>query len=201
MELPAQQSVAALRRFTRPRERVERCELCAVALPPEHQHLVEPATRRLLCACEACAILFSNDAETKYRRVPRRGRQLSDFHMSDAQWNALLVPIGLAFFFYNSPAGRVVAVYPSPAGPTESLLELEAWEDIASDNPVLREMAPDVEALLVNRIDAARDYFLAPIDQCYQLCGLLRLHWQGLSGGDAVWREIDQFFEALRRSS
>ena len=46
-----------------------------------------------------------------------------------------MIPIDLAFFLYSSAAGQMVAVYPSPAGPTESLLQLEAWDDIARDHP------------------------------------------------------------------
>ena len=42
---------------------------------------------------------------------------------------------------------------------------------------------PDVEALLVNRVGAVREYFIVPIDECYKLVGLIRLHWRGLSGG------------------
>ena len=75
--------------------------------------------------------------------------------MSDAQWEGLRVPVDMAFFFYNTPAGKVVAYYPSPMGPTESLLELETWEDLETDNPVLRDMERDVEALLVNRARGA----------------------------------------------
>ena len=50
--------------------------------------------------------------------------------MSDAQWESLRVPVDMAFFFYNTPAEKVVAYYPSPMGPTESLLELETWEEL-----------------------------------------------------------------------
>lgn len=56
-----------------------------------------------------------------------------------------------------------------------------------------------MEALLVNRIGAAREYFLVPIDECYKLVGIFRLYWRGLSGGAAVWGEIVDFFETLRR--
>ena len=63
-----------------------------------------------------------------------------------------MIPIGLAFFFRNSVAGKLVAIYPSPAGPTESLLDFAAWDDLVQNNPVLKEMEPDTEALLVNRV-------------------------------------------------
>ena len=118
--------------------------------------------------------------------------------MSDAEWDALRIPIGLAFFVHNSVTGRVTALYPGPAGPTESLLALEAWREIAVRNEALAAMEPDVEALLVNRVGSARDHYLAPIDRCYELAGLIRIHWHGLSGGDEVWREIDGFFARLR---
>src|SRR5208282_5909127 len=58
--LPPQQdsAFAALRQFARKRAPVERCEMCSLGLPPEHEHLVEPLYRKLICACDACAILF-----------------------------------------------------------------------------------------------------------------------------------------------
>jgi hypothetical protein len=194
--------LSALKRFVRPRNTaVERCELCAAELSAEHPHLVEPATRQLLCACQPCAILFSGHGDMKYRRVPRRIRYLSDFQLTDAQWESLLLPIGMAFFFRSSPADKVIALYPSPAGATESLLDLESWEDLVATNPVLKEMEPDVEALLVNRVGAARDYFLAPIDECYKLVGMIRSRWHGLSGGTEVWEGIGEFFRELREKA
>ena len=62
------------------------------------------------------------------------------------------MPINMAFFFYNTAAGKIGAFYPSPAGATESLLSLDAWDAIVEANPVLRTMQPDVEALLANRL-------------------------------------------------
>ena len=92
----------------------------------------------------------------------------------------------------------MAAYYPSPAGATESLLPLTAWETLVGANPVLRDMRPDVETLLVNRVRETREYFLAPIDVCFELVGLIRVHWRGFSGGEEVWREIDRFFARLR---
>lgn len=188
-----------LRQFVRPRPTVaERCDLCGVELAAEHQHLVEPASHSLACACDACAVLFSNQTEGKYRRVPRRVRYLANFHLTDAQWESLMLPIGMAFFFQSSAQGKTVAFYPSPAGATESLLDLESWDEIVRANPLLCEMERDVEALLVNRTGTTREYYLAPIDECYKLVGLLRTNWRGLSGGAEVWKEIEQFFAELK---
>ena len=133
--------------------------------------------------------------------MPRRVEFLSDFCLSNAQWEELHLPINLAFFFRSTRAGRVVAVYPSPAGGTESLLELESWNLLERENPVLRELEPDVEALLMNRVGRTREHYRVPIDACYRLVGLIRANWRGLSGGAEVWEEIGQFFTALKRQS
>lgn len=180
--------------------------MCSEELAVSHQHLLEPVGRKLMCACDACAVLFGNQGQTKYKRVPRRVTYLADFHMTDSQWEGLMMPINMAFFFQSTPQGRVVALYPSPAGATESLLSFDTWDEIAGQNPVLREMEADVEALLVNRIGHARgftqpEYFIVPIDECFRLTGLIRSRWQGLSGGTEVWREIGQFFNELRARS
>lgn len=194
----------SLRQFARrPRRQVEQCEMCSAELHTEHPHLIDLTQRRMHCACDACAMLFSGRAGTKYRRVPRDIRLLSNFRITDAEWDSLLIPINLAFFFQNSLDSRVSALYPSPAGATESLLPLEAWTGIVQSNPILNKMEPDVEALLVNRVGLARgvsaaEYYIVPIDACYKLVGLIRIHWRGLSGGTEVWKEIGDFFTQLR---
>jgi hypothetical protein len=133
------------------------------------------------------------------QRIPREVRILSDFHINDAQWDSLQIPISLAFFSYSTPAAKWAALYPGPAGAAESLLRLDWWQAIASSHPELNKIRPDVEALLVNRVGAARDYFIVPIDECYRLVGLIRVHWRGLSGGALVWGEIGRFFNNLRQ--
>lgn len=198
---PIRNSFDVLRRFVKQRAAVERCELCSAELRGGHDHLVEPASRQILCACQACAILFSSQAETKYRRIPRRIIRLSRFKMSDAHWDALMIPINMAFFFDSSAAGKVIALYPSPAGPTESLLDLESWTEIVRDNPELEGMQRDTEALLVNRVNDAGDYYIVPIDECYRLVGIIRAYWKGLSGGTEVWVEIGKFFNSLQERS
>ena len=141
-----------LRRSARPQPPREHCELCDAALAERHAHLVELSNRRLVCACDACAILFDNPATGKYRRVPLRVQLLAEFRLPEEAWAALHLPIDLAFFLYSTAAERVLAFYPSPAGATEALVPLEAWQLLADENPVLNELQPDVEALLVNRI-------------------------------------------------
>ncbi len=205
MKVPANGSgargLASLRNFVRKPPEAERCDLCSVPLAERHQHLVDPKTRRLLCACDPCAILFSERGETHYRRVPRDTRYLNNFALSDQGWNSLAIPIGLAFIYSSSVSNQILAVYPSPAGPTESAIDKDSWEELVADNPVLAKLTPDVEALLVNRMKGAREYFLAPIDECYKLTGLVRKYWRGFSGGDEGWEQIGKFFDRLKERS
>jgi hypothetical protein len=196
--LPSQRSFAALRGFARPKPVIERCDLCGVDLPPHHGHLLELPGRRLLCACDACALLFVGQAGPRYRPIPRVAELLADFRMSDAQWESLHIPINLAFFTQSSETGRVMALYPSPAGAMESLLPLETWLDLARDNPVLQEFETDVEALLVYRVGGVREHYRAGIDRCFQLVGLIRARWRGLGGGDEAWQAITRFFAQLK---
>lgn len=203
------QQASRLRRLARPAPRDpqpspserqdERCELCGEPLEPSHRHVLDLVERGLLCACRACSILFDRSAAGggHYRLVPDRSRLIVDFDLDELRWQAFGIPVDMAFFFRNSALERVAAFYPSPVGATESLLSLEAWTDLEARNPVLATMAPDVEALLVNRAKGAREHWLVPVDACYALVGLIRTNWKGLAGGDAVWREIGRFFEEL----
>jgi hypothetical protein len=190
--------MTSLRQFVRPRVAEERCDLCGVGIPAEHRHLADPKARKIVCACKACSLLFSGRQSARFRVVPEEVRSLPEFSLADAQWQRLAIPIELAFFYRSVPDGRVVAFYPSPAGATESLLPLEAWNDIVAANPVLDTMEPDVEALLVNRIARPPLFFIAPIDACYELVGLIRMKWRGFSGGAEVWSTIGDFFDRLK---
>jgi Family of unknown function (DUF5947) len=194
-------ALATLQQFVRkPREQTEFCELCSAPLASHHQHLLEIDKRSVTCACDACAILFGGTARQRYRRIPRDIYRLQDFVLDDHEWDSLLIPINLAFFFYDSRSGKTVANYPSPGGAMESLLDLEYWNAVVERNPVLNTLQPDVEALLVNRISSLPQYYRVPIDQCFRLVGCIRMHWHGLSGGAEVWNEIDRYFHELNQA-
>ena len=179
----------------------EHCDLCSVALPPVHRHLLEMSNRQIACACDPCALRFENVIGGRFKLIPRDTRALPDFRMSDLEWEGMSLPINLAFLFYSTPKEKMMALYPSPAGATESLLPLTAWESLVAANPILCGMQHDVEALLVNRVEEAREYFLAPMDICFELVGLIRVHWRGLSGGEELWNEIAVFFARLKENS
>ena len=182
-------------------EALEPCELCGAPIAAEHRHVLDLSNREVMCACRACAILFDNPAAGAghYRLVPERRLRVDDLQLADTDWEDLRLPVEMAFFFEHTGAGRVMAYYPSPVGPTESELRLDAWDRIADANPVLRTMAPDVEALLVNRARGASAHLVVPIDECYALVGLIRARWRGFTGGAEVWKGITQFFEELDR--
>jgi hypothetical protein len=133
--------------------------------------------------------------------VPKRYLALQDFQMADQQWDDLMIPVNMAFIYRSTGAKPVMAYYPSPAGATESLLDLEGWQALVSSNPILGELAPDVEALLINRVKNAREHYIVPIDACYQLVGLIRLNWRGLGGGSEVWEAITNFFQEIQRKA
>ena len=175
----------------------ERCELCATPVAAEHPHLVEPAERRLLCACTACGVLFSEPG-LRYRRVPDRYLYDTGFVLSDTQWDELQVPVGMAFFLVNSIRRAVVACYPSPAGATECELDLEAWEALVADNPVLETLEADAEALVINRMADPPQHAIVPIDVAYQLVGVVKASWEGISGGRATEEAVAGYFAALR---
>jgi hypothetical protein len=194
----------SLKGFVGRRGSPECCELCGNGLSADHPHLLAPDRRRALCACEPCAVLFVDRPNSGYKRVARRITLLTEFELTDDEWDALMIPIDLAFFFYSSTLRQMVAVYPGPAGATESTLRLNAWDRITRKHPRLRALEPDVDAFLVNRapdVGGSRPhtYLIVPIDECYKLVGLIRKSWRGFSGGAAVWDEIAQYFSELRR--
>ncbi len=179
----------------------ERCELCREVLGERHGHLVDPGKRSIACACRACYLLFTHEgaAGGRYKAVPERVRHDPGRPLSDADWNELQIPVAMAFFFFNSALGRVVAGYPSPGGVTECELDLTAWDRFAAAYPLLGDMTPDVEAIFVNRAEHGNEAFLIPIDACYSLVGELRLLWQGFEGGAEARAALAAFLAGLRQ--
>ncbi|UQX00044.1 DUF5947 family protein [Streptomyces sp. RerS4] len=193
-----------LRRFTGPRPpRREVCELCGVTVPEEgHRHLVETERRSLVCACTACALLFDRPgARTgRYRAVPNRCLADPGHGIDDTAWEALRIPVGVAFFFHNAALDRLVALYPSPAGATESELDPRTWESVLGATRLAALVEPDVEALLLRRTaGGGNTCHLVPIDICYELVGRMRLLWQGFDGGAEARAALDAFFAQVER--
>lgn len=180
----------------------ERCEMCGETIAEEHSHVVNVASRSLLCTCRACYLLFTAEGATlAYRAIPERYLSFPSFAMTPLQWDDLQIPVGIAFFFSNSRLGRTVAFYPSPAGATESELPLGAWDDIVAANPALATLSPDVEAILLRAGAGGYECFLVPIDACYELVGHLRVSWRGFDGGGDVRRKLEDFFTRIAARS
>ena len=102
---------------------------------------------------------------------------------------------------HSSVTDCVVAMYPSPAGATESELHFETWGRLVAINPMLRGLEADAEGLIVNRMSEPQQFAIAPIDRCYMLVGLIKASWEGISGGAAVERAIESYFEELRKAA
>jgi hypothetical protein len=184
----------------------EKCELCATEVPAEHGHVADLESSTLVCACRACYLLFTQESagRGRYRAVPDRYLCDPGRTLTAAQWDQLEIPVGLAFFLNSSSADQgsgasgVTGFYPSPAGVTECILDLAAWEKLTQEYPLLGAAAPDVEAALICRTDAGVEYFLVPIDACYELAGRMRLYWRGFDGGAEARASITDFLDRVR---
>jgi hypothetical protein len=184
----------------------EVCEMCGIKIDETaHGHVVDRTNRSLMCTCRPCYLLFTAEgAELRFRAVPDRYFTFPDFQLGPGQWDQLEIPVGLAFFFHNSTLGRMVAFYPGPAGATESELPLDAWDFVAAENPQLRLLASDVEAILVRTSERGSgevSCYLVPIDVCYELVGGLRSVWRGFDGGREAHARIDGFFRMVDERS
>jgi hypothetical protein len=176
-------------------EDAEYCDLCGLLIGPEHRHLLHLTERRIVCACEACWAMRSGEGD--FRPTGNRTLWLQDVNIPDDLWASFQIPIGLAFFMHSTVTNCVVAMYPSPAGATESELRLDAWQRMLELNPVLHGMEHDIEGLIANRIAEPPAYLIAPIDECYALTGTIKAAWEGISGGAAVEAAVTGFFQRL----
>jgi len=181
---------------TAPR-RQTRCDMCGATLDETHPQLISLSDHTLLCACATCALLCEIGETHGFRRVSRKVLRLTEFTLPSGEWRALQIPVALAFFQYRSLESRVVAMYPGPAGAVECALRAAAWDGVLRANSALATLVPDVEALLVNRIEEPHQYFLVSIDRCYELVGTIRRQWRGLSGGVETAAAIRTFFAHL----
>lgn len=177
--------------------------MCSEPIAEEHQHVANIAGRQLLCTCRPCYLLFTDSqAELRYRAVPDRYLRFPDFALDRRAWEALQIPVGLVFFLRNSTLGRTVALYPGPAGATESELDLDAWSEISAADSRVGLVADDVEALLVRVPDEGDpDCYLVPVDACFEFVGKLRTLWRGFDGGQQAREFIDGFFAQLSTRS
>jgi uncharacterized protein DUF5947 len=198
--------IAGLRRFVREPSSPPpaagdgaRCELCPISLAEDHKHLLDLEERRIVCVCPTCWSVRSGDA--RYRPTGSRTVWLDGLELSDELWAEFQIPIGLAFFMRSGDTGKVVGMYPSPAGATECELDLDAWARLVAANPVLEALAPDAEALIVNRMAAPHVHAIAPLDDCYRLVGIIKSTWEGITGGAEMEAAVERYFDGLRETA
>jgi Fe-S cluster biogenesis protein NfuA/nitrite reductase/ring-hydroxylating ferredoxin subunit len=172
------------------------CELCPVGLSDHHRHLLNLVERRIVCVCETCWSVHSGDPE--FRATGGRTVFLDDFELDAETWSSFQIPIGLAMILRSGLDGEIVTLYPSPAGVTEAEVDALAWMRMSADNSVLNDLAPDAEALIINRLADPPQYVIAPLDECYRLVGLIKSRWSGISGGPELVQTVAEFFAGLR---
>ena len=73
----------------------------------------------------------------------------------------------------RSPAGSSRSTRARPARPSPSCY-LEAWNELVAANPILADLEPEVEALVVNRLVDPHGFAIVPIDRCYELVGMIK---------------------------
>ncbi len=216
--LPGELPAALASRLSSPAQpaaaEAEHCEFCGAQVPDEHGHVADLEGASLICACRACYLLFTQPNAGRggrYKAVPDRYCFEDVGALTAAEWDELQIPVGLAFFLRStrgdpggsSPrgstaTGELTGFYPSPAGATECQLDLRAWQRLAAEHPMLTAAEPDVEAVLLTKSADQVEYFLVPIDICYELAGRMRLHWRGFDGGEEARASIAAFLASVR---
>jgi hypothetical protein len=187
-----------LRRYLDDAGEPAECELCAGPLEHEHRHVVEVRARRILCACDPCALLFAGPSTRRFRTIPEHVRRETPFTAQEA-WDALGLADG-SFVLFGSGDQRWIAVEPCATGGAERVLDPVRWHAVWTRSELARAVASDVEALIVRR-GRQVEAFAAPVDRCYGLTGAMRRRWHGEDGGADARAALETFFEALGRDS
>lgn len=188
-------SIAALRRFAAEAPAaVERCDRCAAVLAASHPHWLDAKSRRMRCVCGSCG-----DANAPWKLVRRRVAALRELDGDTDAWDRLGSPVGLAFVALSGENREPFVYFPGPAGATAAAIDWLDWATLCARVPAVGGMHADIEALLVNRLDGARDHYIVSIDICYHLVGRLRQQGRGWAGD--VGREVEGFMTSLRREA
>jgi hypothetical protein len=168
------EALVALRRFARPEPAAVRCDLCAAPLSEPHDHMFDAQSRRLVCACVACSLLFPSHSGGAYRRIRPCQVPLPGVVLDDERWTALGIPVRLVFIVASAVHARVFALYPNAAGISETVIATAPWDAFVRANPVLAEIEPDVQGLLIDGVSGHCHCYRASIDVCHRLAGLMR---------------------------
>jgi len=172
-EIP-HRAVLALRQFTRKHVVEERCDLCSASLSERHEHLFDARERRVACACRACTMLFPETGEAAYRRIVSHASRLPHLRLDAEDFEALGIPVRVAFLYPSRVHDCVFAVYPNGGGAAEATLPRAAWEMLVVQHPTLACIELDVEGLFVNAIGEESDVYRLSVDVGHRIVGTLR---------------------------
>ena len=183
----------------------ESCRFCNAAIDTPHVHVINIVTHTLINVCRSCYLLFSLEgaAQGKYKAVPQRRVYIPALAMTQAHWEGLQIPVGIAFFLRNTSRSCITGHYPGPEGTTVSLVRWETWDALEEANPILEKLVPDVETLMIYHPPAhsCSEGGIVPIDVSNELMKCLKQQWRGLDGGGEAWRTIQRFVADIRTRS
>lgn len=171
------------------------CDVCGDALPQEHVHLSIHGQRALRCACVACGSAAHTGG---WQRVDTHLWPV-DLSIENTLWMSLGIPINLAFLLHRPGDADPVALFPSPAGLTETPLPMAGWQAVLSAGAERLQLGA-TQAILAWRLSSPHRYYVASLDVCYEIAGLLRVHWRGLAGGPAAQLLLDRLIKERRHA-
>ena len=168
--------------------------------------MVNVEGRQLMCICRGCYLLFTDShAQLRYRAVPDRYLAFPDFALDRREWEALQIPVGLAFFFRNSAHGPNRRVLSRPGRRHRVRTGPRRLERDHRRRPPGRACWPTTSRRCWSGCptdeQAPPQCFLVPIDACYEFVGRLRMLWRGFDGGQEAHRFIDEFFAQVEARS
>ena len=175
----------------------EKCELCATEVPAEHGHVADlercdpgvhvPGLLPAVHPARARAAAATGRCPTGTWPIPAAA-------LGAAEWDALQIPVGLAFFLPQLDLGPGRRLLSEPGrGHRVRARPGRVGSGWPRSTRCSARRTPDVEAALICRTDSGVEYFLVPIDVCYELVGRMRLHWRGFDGGAEARASIADF--------
>ena len=186
----------------------ERCELCGRPSPPEHAHLIEPAARQLLCACDrapSCSPAADADLQarsTRHHAICATSADRRAVGRADDSDRS-----GVLFLQQPGQPEWSPCIRAPPVRPNRSSISRHGTRS-SRDNPVFARSSPTSRrSSSTGTSDRAPrgtsgahrpDYYVVPIDECLQAGRPDPQSWSGLSGGTAVWERDRGFFADLK---
>ena len=192
-----------LRRFAKARVPVERCDLCGVEVAPMHDHLIDPvrAPARLRLWRLRGALQRAGRHQVQAGAPARDGARRAHHQRCPVGGAPAADRPGLLLRQHAAGAGGGVLPEPGRRHRVAAGARDLGGDPARAPGPRAT-CSPTFRRCSSTGSGAARRptvCYLVPIDQCFRLVGIIRMHWKGFTGGTAVWEEIDRFFADLGR--